>query len=110
MDPDSPPPIPPHFQYKQDDMKDLASMRRSMSRMTHQARDYNDSDSPTGSPVDRYGRRQPMTTSPVKPNAGGKRRTKKKCGGKRHKKSKTTKKRGHKKSKTNKKRGSRKRA
>jgi len=64
------------------------------------------------SPSNRFSRRQTMTTSPVKTSsiAGGKRRTKKKCGGKKHKKSKTSKKRGHKKSKTHKKRGHKKRA
>ena len=72
--------------------------------------------SPTGSPTGSPGRtgrqrRGTMLSSPVKPSiAGGKRRTYKKCGGKRHKKSKTSKKRGHKKSKTSKKRGHKKRA
>ena len=108
MDPDSSPPLPPHVQKERDDM----DARIDMGRMIDEARKSVNERSPTGSPVDRYGRRRTMTTSPVKPSsiAGGKRRTKKKCGGKRHRKSKTSKKRGHKKSKTHKKRSHKKRA
>ena len=112
-DSDSSPPIPSHVLRDRERINALAEVRG----MTGEARRYNASDSPTGSPgstVSSTGRRrlrQNMTTSPVKPSiAGGKRRTKKKCGGKRHKKSKTSKKRGHKKSKTHKKRGHKKRA
>ena len=52
-------------------------------------------------------RRHAMTKNPA---LGGKRHTKKARGSKKHKKSKTSKKRGHKKSKTHKKRGHKKRA
>jgi hypothetical protein len=111
MDPYSSPPIPPHVLRERkwiDRETDMRTMRYDASKMNEDL----DNNSPTGSPVNRYERRHSLTTSPVKPSpiAGGKRRTKKKCGGKRHKKSKTSKKRGHKKSKTSKKRGSRKRA
>ena len=105
MDSDSPP-LPPHVQRDRDRIDALASMRA----MTYEAKDSNAEF--RNSPSNRYSRRQTMTTSPVKTSsiAGGKRRTKKKCGGKKHKKSKTSKKRGHKKSKTHKKRGHKKRA
>ena len=63
----------------------------------------------TVSPSGKKRRARDMTFNPSS-IAGGKRRTKKTCGGKKHKKSKTSKKRGHKKSKTHKKRGHKKRA
>jgi len=121
FDSDSSPPIPDHVLRDRDRIDALTKMRT----MTSEARNYNASDSPgsnTSSPGSITGsigtsasgrrRRQTMTTSPLKPSsiAGGKRRTKKTCGGKRHKKSKTSKKRGHKKSKTHKKHGHKKRA
>ena len=109
MDPDSSPPLPPHVQKERDDM----DARIDMGRMIDEARKSVNERSPTGSPgsingspgtKSRRARRQ--TIYPV----GGKRRTKKTCGGKRRKKSKTSKKRGHKKSKTHKKRSHKKRA
>lgn len=122
MNSDSPP-LPDHVLRDRERINALAAVRG----MTGQARRFNASDSPgsntsspgsiTGSPgstvsTSSTGRRRRPTlfTNPAGSISGGKRRTKKKCGGKKHKKSKTSKKRGHKKSKTHKKRGHKKRA
>lgn len=102
MDPDSSPPLPPHVRDERGrinatiDMGNMASKARVSNAEFH------------NSPSNLYGRRTTLYSNPA--SRGGKRRTKKKYGGKRHKKSKTSKKRGHKKSKTHKKRGHKKRA
>ena len=101
-----------------DTQAEMRTMNYDASKMNEEL-----GNSPTGSPagsntsspgttVSPSGKRRRARDMRFDPSsiAGGKRRTKKKCGGKRHKKSKTSKKRGHKKSKTSKKRGHKKRA
>ena len=106
FDSDSSPPIPDHVLRDRDRIDAITKMRTMTSEAKNSNAEFRNS------PSNRFSRRQTMTTSPVKTSsiAGGKRRTKKTCGGKKHKKSKTSKKRGHKKSKTHKKRGHKKRA
>ena len=97
-----PPPAPTKLdRLLADSARDLEDAQRSVDERSPTG---SRNGSPTGSPGIPRGRR------PTFGKYGGKRRTKKTCGGKRRKKSKTSKKRGHKKSKTHKKRSHKKRA